>query len=174
MASNPSGGKIYIFGGNDGDTYFNDMSLYNGSWTPITYDPTTTPPISRTLAAMTYNDNHLYLFGGRNVTGTILSDLWDYNLGTAEWTLLDAGGGTGPPARMGHSLTYDPDTGNLVLAGGTTDDGDTLLGDTWLYQDGDWTNANPVTPLPPRAYHQAVYTDNMIILFSDGEVWKYE
>ena len=173
IASNPSGGKVYIFGGNDGaQAYLNDVWIYNnGNWTESA--PNNSPPVARTLAALTYNNNHLYLFGGRNITGTILSDLWDYNLGTAEWSLLDGGGGAGPPVRMGHSLTYDPDTGNLVLVAGTNDDGDTLLGDTWHFNQG-WTNANPTTSLTPRAYHQALYTDNAIVLFSDGEVWKYE
>ena len=171
MVADPGSGVIYLFGGNDGTTYFNDLWKYeNGAWTDIT--PTTSPS-SRTLAGLAYDsaNNRLLLFGGRTETGTLLDDLWQYQGG--QWSLLDPGGGTGPPARMAHSLTYDPVSGNTVLAGGTTDDGDTLLGDTWHYNGG-WSQATPTNPLPPRAYHQAVYTNGKIILFSDGEVWSYE
>jgi hypothetical protein len=72
---------------------------------------------------------------------------------------------------------YDPTTGEVILVGGATDQGETLLGDTWHYlaQTG-WMAADPVTDLPARAYHQAVYdsTTLRIILFSDEEVWGYE
>ncbi|RME56446.1 hypothetical protein D6779_10610, partial [Candidatus Parcubacteria bacterium] len=118
--------------------------------------------------------NRLLLFGGRNITGALLSDLWAFDLSTNSWQLLDdGGGGGGPPARMAHSLTYDPDTGDVVLAGGVAADGQTLLGDTWHYQAG-WSQATPATALPPRAYHRAVYAGDATLLFSDGEVWKYE
>jgi hypothetical protein len=109
------------------------------------------------------------------VTGTQLADLWAFDLAAAEWAELDDGGSGGPPARQASSLTYDPDTANMVLAGGDASGGDTLLGDTWHYRDG-WTEADPSTPLPPRAYHQAVYdgAGHALILFSNGEVWRYE
>jgi uncharacterized repeat protein (TIGR01451 family) len=176
LAANPISGTVYLFGGNDGETYFNDLWQYeNGAWTEVSVSGTV--PVSRTLAALTYDSdqNRLLLFGGRSLTGTVLADLWaiDPAAPSPGWTLLDDGGGGGPPGRMAHSLTYDPATGSLVLIGGVIDEGDTLLGDTWYYQ-SDWTEASPSMALPARAYHQAVYTDNAIILFSDGEVWRYE
>jgi uncharacterized repeat protein (TIGR01451 family) len=180
LAANPTTGAIYLFGGNDGETYFNDLWCYeNGVWTDIT---PVTRPISRTLAAMTYGssplvggtEGGLFLFGGRTLTGTVLADLWVFDLTSETWQELPNGGGGGPPGRMAHSLTYDPVTSDVVLAGGTSDNGDTLLGETWHYQNGSWTQADPATPLPPRAYHQAVFDGNTIILFSNGEVWKYE
>jgi hypothetical protein len=76
---------------------------------------------------------------------------------------------------MAHSLTYHPPSGTVVLVGGTTNNGDTLFGDTWHYQEGNgWTQANSATTLPARTYHQAVYGNNALILFSNREVWKYE
>lgn len=114
------------------------------------------------------------LFGGRTVTGTLLADLWAFDLAAQTWTELDAGNGDGPSARMAHTLTYDPDTGNVVLVGGITNEGDTRMGDTWRFQDGEWVEADPATPLPPRAYHQAVYTDNAILLFSARQLWRYQ
>jgi hypothetical protein len=183
MAADPISGTVYLFGGNpstgsgqgDGEaSYYNDLWAYDsGGWSSIT--PTTAlSPSARTLADLTYDpdENRLLLFGGRSITGSLLADLWTFDFDTDAWTELDGGGGGGPPGRMAHSLTYDGLAGNAVLAGGVDID-ETLLGDTWLYQDG-WIEANPTTALPPRAYHRAVYTDDDIILVSDGEVWNYE
>ncbi|MCP4410830.1 MAG: hypothetical protein GY807_24445, partial [Gammaproteobacteria bacterium] len=74
-----------------------------------------------------------------------------------------------------HSLTYDSGLDKAVLIGGVADDGDTLLDDTWHYDDANgWQQAIPNTTLPPRAYHQAVHTPAGIVLFSNGEGWSYE
>jgi PKD repeat protein len=180
LADDPEG-ILYLFGGNDGETYFNDLWQYkNGGWIPLT--PANDPPPARTLTALTYDSNYnrLLLFGGRTVTGTLLADLWAFDPGTNRWTELDdGGGGGGPPARMAHSLTYDPTTGKVVLVGGVADvEGDTLLGDTWHCTVANgwqgWQEVTLATALPPRAYHRAVYTGEGIFLFSDGEGWKYE
>lgn len=173
MAAGPNG-QVYLFGGNSSGSYSNDLWQYdNGAWTQIPI--TGTVPAARTLAAMTYDspNNRLLLFGGRSVTGTILADLWVLSPITATtWTLLTPSGG--PPGRMAHSLTYNSATNSVVLAGGTTNNGDTLLGDIWHYYQNGWSQVYPSTPLPPRAYHQTVYGNNTLILFSNGEVWKYE
>jgi len=174
LATNPISGTIYLFGGNDGETYFSDLWKYeNGDWTNITISGAR--PVSRTLAAITYDtdNNRLLLFGGRTVTGTLLADLWAFDPVAEIWTELDDGGG-GPPARMAHSLTYDPATGNVVLVGGLSGDGDIVLNDTWHYNQNGWMEVTP-SPAPAQpAYHQAVYGSNAIILFSKGEVWRYE
>jgi PKD repeat protein len=124
LAAAPDG-NLYLFGGNDGETYFNDVWQYdNGGWTEIT--PAAGPqPSSRTLAAITFQPanlptfNRILLFGGRTISGTLLADLWAFDPGTNRWTELDdGGGGGGPPPRLAHSLTYDPATGQTVLAGG--------------------------------------------------------
>jgi hypothetical protein len=177
MAADPISGTLYLFGGNDGETYYADLWAYQaGSWGVIT--PTGGAPPARTLAALAYDSDNdrLLLFGGRSVTGTTLADLWSFDLAASAWIeLADPGGG--PPARQAHTLTYDPDTQSLVLVGGVTGNGDTLLSDTWHYrgQTG-WTQADPGTMQPAQAYHQVVYdgTTQSLILFSDGEVWRYE
>jgi hypothetical protein len=117
-------------------------------------------------------NDRLLLFGGRSVTGTLLADLWSFDLASSAWIdLTDPGGG--PPARQAHTLTYDPVSGDTILVGGVAAEGDTLLGDTWHYRNG-WTQA--VSILPPRAYHHMVYNSvtGSLILFSHREVWRYE
>jgi hypothetical protein len=175
LAANPISGTIYLFGGNDEETYFNDLWRYqNRLWTEILASGNR--PVSRTLAALTYDTaNHrLLLFGGRTVTGTLLSDLWAFDSIAESWTKLGDGGGGSPPPRAAHTLTYDPVTGNVVLVGGVTDEGDTLLSDTWHYSQGGWTEVTPSLAPTQPAYHQATYGNNSIILFSNREVWKYE
>jgi PKD repeat protein len=175
LTTNPVSGTIYLFGGNDEESYYDDLWRYeNGAWTEITVSGAR--PVSRTLAAIAYdtNGNRLLLFGGRSITGALLADLWAFDPVAESWQELDDGGGGGPPARMAHTLTYDTAAGNVVLVGGVADDGETLLNDTWHYSQNGWVEANPATTLPARAYHQAVYGNNAIILFSNGEVWNYE
>jgi N-acetylneuraminic acid mutarotase len=123
LAAGPNG-SLYLFGGNNGETYFNDLWKYeNGGWTEVSI--TGDKPSARTLAAITFQPanlptfNRILLFGGRTISGTLLADLWAFDPGTNRWTELDdGGGGGGPPPRLAHSLTYDPATGQTVLAGG--------------------------------------------------------
>ena len=171
LAADRVSGAVYLFGGNDSGTYYDDVWRYQaGAWTEVTVSGD--KPAARTLAAMAYDTDRdrLLLFGGRTVTGTLLADVWEFNPVGSTWQLLDdGGGGNGPPARIGHTLTYDPDTTNFVMVGGDA------LGTTWHYRVGlGWTQVTPATPLPAQSYHQAVYTDDAIILFSREAGWRYE
>jgi len=175
LTIDPANGKAYLFGGNDGETYFNDLWVYeNGNWQPVVI--TGTLPAPRTLAAMAFNpdDGTLLLFGGRSVTGTALADTWQFDLATLNWQEKTV---TGPLARYAHTLTYDRDTGRFILVGGAAVAGDILFDDTWYYtQAGGWEAVALETSPSPVAYHQAVYdeTTHTLILVGRGEVWRYE
>lgn len=175
MAVDPASGKIYLFGGNNGETYFNDLWVYaNEAWQAVVISGTVPPP--RTLAAIDINpaDGSLLLFGGRSVTGTALADTWQFDPVTSGWQRKSV---AGPPARYAHTLTYDPMMGRFVLVGGSAEAGDTLFGDTWVYAPATgWEAPAPATSPPPLAYHRAVYdeTGNALILVGNGEVWRYE
>ncbi|MCA9923644.1 MAG: hypothetical protein KC421_14800 [Anaerolineales bacterium] len=166
--------KTILFGGNDGTTYFNDMWTFDGAdWDPVTIYGD--PPAARTLHGMAYNpdDNKLYLFGGRDSSGNELADLWSFDPTTNIWTDITA---AGPSARQAHSLVYDTVQQALILVGGVSDSGDTTYNDTWHYDNGSWTMASPLTGVSGVSYHALVYdsTNNQVILFTDGETWKYE
>lgn len=171
-----AGDALYLFGGNDGTTYFDDLWKYeSGMWSEVAVS---SGPSARTLTALTYDPvgERLLLFGGRASDGAILADLWAFDPVGGTWSELDPGGGGGdPPARMAHTLTFDVLTGDTVLVGGVSADGETLLSDTWHYDAG-WVQASPTTTLPEQAYHQAVYdtSTNTTILFANREVWSYE
>jgi hypothetical protein len=175
MVYAPISQTLFLFGGQASTTYFNDLWQFDGSdWSQVSVNGGSPP--ARAYHALTYDEDEqvLWLFGGRTVTGTLLADLWRYDLATATWTEIND---SGPSARMAHVLVYQPEWGELVLMGGAAGDGDTLLSDTWHYQVGvGWEEASPATSLPATAYHQAVYDSNSqgILLFTDGQTWQYQ
>jgi PKD repeat protein len=175
VTADPISGTIYLFGGNQTSAYFNDLWAYDGAtWQPIT--PTGQSPPARTLSAMAYDAHNarLLLFGGRSPTGTVLADLWAFDLTTETWTELNDVGQP-PPARQAHTLTYDALNRTVVLVGGADENGDILFDDTWHFGES-WAEAQPATTLPEQAYHQVVYdtTNQRLILVGNGEVWSYE
>ncbi len=166
--------KVYLFGGRDGDTYYNDLWQYDGTtWTQLTPSQT---PSARAYHALAYNpaDNNLILFGGQTASGTLPTDLWLYDPPTNTWLEVTT---AGPEGRVAPSFVYDPILGVLVLAGGAVDEGDTWLNDTWHYnpQIG-WSEIEPVSPLPPGAYHLAIFDliNEAILLVTDGQTWRYQ
>ncbi|MCP4428465.1 MAG: hypothetical protein GY803_28610, partial [Chloroflexi bacterium] len=69
--------EIYLFGGNDGTIYYNDVWRYDGTdWSQVTTGGS--PPPARTHHAIAYDsaNDEILLFGGRNATGTLLADSW--------------------------------------------------------------------------------------------------
>lgn len=110
--------EIYLFGGNDGTTYYNDVWRYNGSdWLQVTTGGTT--PTARTHHAISFNptdgtDGTIFLFGGRDATGTQLADSWKYDVNTDSWSQSAF---SGPSARMAHGLAYDATEDVFVLVG---------------------------------------------------------
>ena len=68
-----------------------------------------------------------YLFGGR-AGGTLLGDIWVYDLTADTWTELR--GSQGPAARFGHEAVWLPGRGLLIFAGQA---GSTFFNDLWLY-----------------------------------------
>src|SRR5690606_17135501 len=101
--------------------YYNDLWVFDGTgWSQV--NVTGTLPAARTLHAMAYNpdDEKLYLFGGRTVSGTLLADLWAFDVATNAWNELTPAG-PNPAVRQAHSLIYQPEWGSLVLVGGVSD-----------------------------------------------------
>ncbi|MEO5703760.1 MAG: hypothetical protein ABIZ52_03585 [Candidatus Limnocylindrales bacterium] len=92
--------------------------------------PTATPalrPTPRTSASMAWDPTHeqVLLYGGDTSSGA--SNILE------AWSRLE---GTAPPARNGQAAAFDPIRHQLVLFGGFV--GQTVLGGTWLLDDGAW------------------------------------
>ncbi|MBX3057670.1 MAG: hypothetical protein KF770_14485 [Anaerolineae bacterium] len=173
LVYDPGTQKIYLFGGRNGETYYNDVWRYDGSnWTQVTVSGQS--PSARSFHAIAFYlpNNTFLLFGGRNASGEFLSDTWSFNPVNNSWTQLS----TGPAARQGHSLVYDPIQLRLVLVGGVTAGGDTILDDTWSYQESAWSNTNAIPTAPAGIYHTLIYdsSDDVLILFTNGQTWRFK
>jgi len=132
-----SRGRLLIFGGLD---YYNQTSsdvlvfqLPEGPWYKLDVGQNASP--GRTEAAVAYDPSRecLWVFGGRDVRGKLLGDLWQLRLHsgtTGTWVRIDDTEG-GPAPRCGSVAFVDPTTGNLVIAGGW--DGQGICAEMWIY-----------------------------------------
>ncbi len=173
MVYDPTTNLVYLFGGNDQLTYFNDMWTYSGTtWSAVT---TTNAPPARTLAATALDsaNNTILLFGGRDDMGAALGDTWELDLTTNTWSEVQT---TTLASRTGTSMVYDSTGGTILLVGGLAADGDTQLGDTWTYTAGIWTETTPTQAAPASTLHTLVYdsSGNAILLFTNGQTWEFK
>jgi galactose oxidase-like protein len=123
----------------------------------IAYDPTITPA-------------GVVMFGGTGALG-LLQDTWEWtNLLT--WTKLSPSGSI-PPARTNGSMAYDTADSYLVLYGGNGP-GPALLGDTWKYTGGSWTQLSPSNSPGALSWASMAYdsADGYIVLFG-GAVYNF-
>lgn len=109
-------------------------------------------PSPRNSAAMAHDDatGATLLFGGYDGTGVPLGDAWRWDGGA--WQPVVA---VGPSARWGHGLVFDRARRRFVLFGGFQPN--TMLQDVWEFDGATWTQANPPSSPPPRAYHAMAY-----------------
>jgi hypothetical protein len=142
--------EIVLFGGNRvlfgdsthpaamlGDTWV----LRGDTWCARSADG----PPARAEAAMAYDPvrRRTVLFGGRDeVAGqTIrLGDTWEWD--GSSWTRVNT---TGPSARSGAVMAYDPRRRAIVLFGGSGGP----RGDTWTWNGREWDSV-PMPPAPGR------------------------
>ena len=69
-----------------------------------------------------------YLFGGRGAAGSVLGDLWQFELFTGTWSELHPSGDA-PASRFGHTATWVPGVGIVVWSG----QGARFFDDIWVY-----------------------------------------
>lgn len=137
-------GHVVMFGGT-GDsnaTQFGDTWTWNGA----TWSQGANGPSSRgTSMAFDPDRAQVVLFGGYGDsplnTKANLSDTWVFD-GSA-WTQLPV---TGPSARSGHAMAWDPSTRRILLFGGALNQG--LAGDTWAWDGTQWTLIATTGPSP--------------------------
>src|SRR2546425_1168878 len=182
MAYDAADGYVLLFGGYNHTSFHGDTWEFNaGSWTQLF--PSMSPP-PRYYASMTYDtaDGYVLLFGGGN-SGGLLSDTWEFKAGT--WTQLSPS--VSPSPRESSSMAYDATDGHLLLFGevNTTAAGFTILGDTWKFQSGSWTQLFPSISPSPRASSSMAFdgNDGYILLFGgedviagtsfQGDTWKF-
>jgi N-acetylneuraminic acid mutarotase len=187
MASDPTSGRLIMFGGRGGGTSSNDTWAYDptaNTWTEL--KPSGTLPPARSGHSMAYDPTRgrLILFGGNAGTAPLINDTWAYDLTANTWTELKPSG-TLPPARSGHSMVYDPSSGRLIMFGGSGDAA--LLNDTWAYDPtaNTWNELKPSGTLPPARFGQSMTYDPVthhLIVFGGlegsgtplNDTWAYD
>ena len=178
MVYDSAGGEVLLFGGTS------DAGRYDDTWA---YDPVANTwtdlsgaggPQARSAHCMVYDSDggKAILFGGAGDAGRY-DDTWAYDPAANSWTDLHPEGPV-PTGRSGHSMAYDPISGQVILFGGY--DG-TLVNDTWAYDPlaNTWTDLDPAGSVPsPRGNHRMVYdsASGRVILFGgyDGDAELYD
>ncbi len=146
-------------------TLYNDLRAFNpatNAWTQVF--PSGGPPGVRWDHTLVYDpaNNELVLFGGRDLAGNAMGDTWVLSCSaatTCTWTA----GGSGPSARYGHAMAYDPATARVVLFGGQS--GATLLGDVWAWNGATntWTSVTPAGTAPSARVHPALAQADKVV-----------
>lgn len=126
----PIGGRLIMFGGvgvfGEGltPTFYEDTWAYDpvtNEWENLTSADEEAPrPLGRTTYGMVWSEEaqRIMLFAGDSLAGTDDDHLWAFDPETAVWE--DRGvGELGPYDRWYHLLTTDPQSGRLVLIGGS-------------------------------------------------------
>ncbi|MEI6309141.1 MAG: kelch repeat-containing protein [bacterium] len=182
MVYDSQNGKVILFGGlDDYGNLLNDTWAYDYISNTWTNRNPTNPPLVRMDDAIAYDSqsNKVILFGGWGNSGK-LSDTWAYNYATNTWTNRNST--NPPPARDGHTMAYDNQSGKLILFGGWGDSG--KLNDTWAYDytANTWVNRNPTDSPLVCAFHAIAYDSqsNKLIVFGGwgnsgklSDTWAY-
>ncbi len=162
MVWDSSDNYTLLFGGENTNgipyTYYNDTwSFANHTWVNRT---TPASPSARFgfFLADDPSDHEVVLFGGSGPapTGSYNDQTWVYRAGV--WTNVTAAGG--PTGRFWGSMSYDTETGTVLLFAGNQGGGTntTYSNDTWQFHAGTWTKLTP-TAAPGGRYDQAQVDD---------------
>ncbi len=164
-----SSGYVLLFGGFGGigsGIYLNDTWLFNtatGTWGKITGSPST--PTARYYHAMAATSSgDVLLFGGQNVSGSLLNDTWLFNTATKSWTEVTGLTRT-PTARYQHAIAAT--SSGVLLFGGYR--GSSPLNDTWFFNTStkSWSQVS-TSPTPPARYYHAMAATPSGVLLSGG------
>ena len=166
MASD--GTVAVVFGGEGDSGLLEDLWFWaDGVWSePRTYLHDV--PRRTESAFASVGPKQFVLFGGRGEDESVLRDTWRLDVHTSQnraydsatWHLSsDHVDPTGPPARYGHAMVQDPNTGKVLLFGGRDAQGK-VLEDTWVYdppedpEEPGWQQLSPALAPPARFGHQ--------------------
>jgi PKD domain len=139
LASDWRDGEDVLFGGiaPNGTILGDTWLFYNGGWQPMTAGPSSVPP-PRAGAMATYypSPRYVLLYGGHDAGGNALADTWSFTQNA--WHQIIASGSASPEGRSDGTLVFDPFYSAAMLVGGTS--GGSVRSDTWLFNQGVWTN----------------------------------
>jgi PKD domain-containing protein len=126
-------------------------------WVNVTLTKSGSAPPAGYAESVSYDvrANATVLFGGCLATQCPSNQTWIFSSG--RWTNV-TDPSRAPPARESASMDFDANMGGLLLFGGEGL-GSTPRNDTWLFQDGAWTNVSYVGPAPAPRYAASLAFD---------------
>ncbi len=135
------------------------------------------PPLVGAVGTFDTADGYLLVFGGVNADGVPMP--WTWSFVHNNWTNLSSAIGTGPSARWGEGLAYDPADGYVLLFGGCLNGAcSEVSNQTWAYAHDTWTNltSDQSTPPPARGRTMMTYdaSDGYVFLFGGTGVGQTE
>ena len=174
------------FGGSDGSTDLRDTILFDGSsWSAAGSGSLPATVACSGLAGsgrkawMVYDEAIAKAVLFRGVSGTLKSATYTWDGQT--WNPVTTV--TTPPARLEAALAYDAAHGRVVLFGGVSCQDGSRLGDTWLFDGTNWTQANPADSPTRRTGASMTYDERTqrVILFGGlrvdgalGDTWAWD
>ena len=133
-----AGDKLYVYGGCADEFCINlldDLHSFDpiaNVWMDLSEPARGTVPTARYGHGFTVANRTLYVHGGQDENGTLLSDLHSFNPALKVWTdLSDSASGTPPTARFRHGFTSAG--GKVFVHGGSSCIEDCPLGDLHFF-----------------------------------------
>lgn len=134
IATNQMKTKLYLFGGQFDDTYFNDLAFYDLSsfrrpdshWEflkPATFVP---PPL--TNHTMVSYDHKLWVFGGDTLQG-LINQVFMFDLAINDWALIETTGSKPPPLQEHAAVVYK----DLMCVVGGKDEQDVYMNSVYFF-----------------------------------------
>ena len=165
--------NTFVAHGGDSDVGTWTYDPNGNSWQAVT--PSGTPPDPSLISpGMAYSSaaQRVYLFGGASGTG-YNNDLYTYDVPTNSWTQISPAGGIKPLGRKYFGFAYDSTNNIFLVYGGQN--GDAILGDTWVYSPAmnSWTQLTPPQSPPvidPPVFAELAYDSdhNVFVLAQPG------
>ncbi len=151
MVYDSTADRVLMFGGVDNEEGIRDDTwAYDPAartWTRL--DPSGDVQSAHMGHAMVYDKQaeRTIVFGGQDADNYLWDETWAYDSAANTWTNLAPA--SAPSARRGHCMTYDDQTGDVLLFGGE-DATSRFLNDLWAYDfsENTWTCLEPKGDLP--------------------------
>ena len=165
IVDDPPRGTLVMFGGWV-NGFLGDTWTWDGRrWAIAT---SATSPAPRMGHAMAHDPARgvALLFGGRGYAGGTYveyDETWTWN---GSWTLVQPV--NRPPRREWSGLAYHAPSQRVLLFGGFSFSGSSVLGDTWTWDGTNWRQENPATSPPARYSPCMTGTGQNVVLFGGG------
>ena len=162
-------GKLFLFGGENADVFFNDLwalDLETLTWEQI--DDGSSAPTPRYGTSLVFDgDAGLFVSHGFTFEGRF-DDTWRFDVDGGGWEDVSPDPATRPLRRCLHEAVWSGETSSMWMYGGCSSGyGPCPQGDLWEFKDGVWTERTAAGP-PARTNPSLVVDEatSSLVLFA--------